>query len=580
MSNQRFAAAVANLRLPAAWALFVCWASLANAQIASSPSGVHFHVSGPAQRLEMIVNTSRILTLEYNVPRLLVDNPEVIRALPLSPNQIQVSAVKPGLTQINIWDEKKEVHAIDVLVFGDARELHNLLKSEFPDASLHVRPLASSVVISGQVPSGESVNRIVRMAEDYYPKVINNMQVGGVQQVLLHVKVLEVSRTKLRQFGVDWAALTGNDFIIQSVGGLVQAAATQGGSLTGVGDTLRVGILNSGNAVGAYIDLLRRYDLAKLLAEPTLVAVNGRAARFHSGGEFGYVVPSSSLNATQVGFKPFGTQVDFVPVVLGNGNIHLEVRPTVSEVDATLGANGVPGFRVRGADTAVEMKAGQTLVLAGLIQSRVEVQNRGLPWAADLPFIGAAFRRVREQVNEVELLIMVTPEFVEAMDPHEVPRCGPGQLTTSPSDVDFYWRGYMEVPRCDGAYHGVLPGEPGGEYIHPHEQTLPGAQDPAIPLPPPSSQGASSRAAAPPTVMDASEQRPSPNYYHHEPQAPSPPRFTPISSSNQPTPAARPENSSSRYNQSNEPARRSVSSDSSGEPAPKFIGPTGYDVLK
>jgi pilus assembly protein CpaC len=577
MSNQRFAAAVANLHLPAVLALIVCWSSLAQAQPVAQ-QGVHFRVSGAAQRLEMIVNTSRILTLEYNVPRLLVDNPEIVRALPLSPNQIQVSALKPGLTQINIWDEKKEVHAIDVLVYGDARELHNLLKSEFPDASLHVRPLASSVIISGFVSNPDSVSRIVRIAEDYYPKVINNMQVGGVQQVLLHVKVMEVSRTKLRQMGVDWAALSGNDFLIQSVSGIVTAATSQGGTLAGQNDTLRFGILNGSNAVGGYLDLLRKYNLAKLLAEPTLVAVSGRAARFHSGGEFGYVVPSSSLNATQVAFKPFGTEVDFVPIVLGNGNIRLEVRPTVSEVDASLGANGVPGFRIRSVDTAVEMKAGQTLALAGLIQTRVESENKGLPWASDLPWIGAAFRRVREQVNEVELLIMVTPELVEAMDPHEVPPCGPGQLTTSPSDTDFYWRGYLEVPRCDGNCNNYPPGGPSGEYIQPQGPAVPNPQDSPVPLP----QGASSARTTVtfPPLIESGDPRRSPNYYSNESPAPSPPKYTPISSPNQPTPAARPENSSSRYNRNSGPVTRSISSDSSDESGPKFIGPTGYDVLK
>ena len=108
----------------------------------------------------------------------------------------------------------------------------------------------------------------------------------------------------------------------------------------------------------------------------------------------------------------------------------------------------VPGIRTRWVDTAAEMNAGQTLALAGLIQTQVESENRGLPWLADLPWVGAAFRRVEEQNNEVELLILVTPEFVDALDPHEVPPCGPGQLTTSPNDVELYWRGYVEVPRC------------------------------------------------------------------------------------------------------------------------------------
>ena len=115
------------------------------------------------------------------------------------------------------------------------------------------------------------------------------------------------------------------------------------------------------------------------------------------------------------------------------------------------------------------MKAGQTLALAGLLQTRVEAQNRGLPWLADIPWFGAPFRHVREEVNEVELLILVTPEFVEASDPEELPPCGPGESTTSPNDVELYFRGYMEVPKC--CEDGSCPNCQGGGV--PSEMSVP-----------------------------------------------------------------------------------------------------------
>ena len=157
---------------------------------------LEFEVSDPNQRLEMIVNTSRILTTKHGIPKLLVDNERIIRAQPLSPNQVQISALHTGFTTMTVWDEKSREHTIDVLVFGDARELENLLMTEFPDATLVVRPLATSVVISGYVPRADMISQIVRIAEDYYPNVINNVTVGGVQQVLLHVKFLELSSAR------------------------------------------------------------------------------------------------------------------------------------------------------------------------------------------------------------------------------------------------------------------------------------------------------------------------------------------------------------------------------------------------
>ena len=132
----------------------------------------------------------------------------------LSPNQVQISAKATGVTQINLWDENKRLYTVNVLVVGDARELAMILRATFPDAALKVTPVASSVMLSGFVDKTEHIDRIIQIAEQYYPKVINNMSVGGVQQVLLHVKVMEVSRTKLRQLGVDWAKITGNNFII------------------------------------------------------------------------------------------------------------------------------------------------------------------------------------------------------------------------------------------------------------------------------------------------------------------------------------------------------------------------------
>ena len=435
---------------------------------------VHFQVSGPVERLEMIVNTSRILTTEHKVPQLLVENQGVVRAQPISPNQVQLSALKAGFTTLTVWDENQGEHTIDVLVYGDARELENLLMTEFPEATLRVRPLASSVVISGYVPRAEMVSRIVRMAEDYYPNVINNITIGGVQQILLHVKLMEVSRTKLRQLGFDWANFNGNDSVVQSVAGLISRADVAAGTATSAqGETIAFGIVNNANSFFGFIDALRQYNLVKVLAEPTLVTVSGRPASFSSGGEFPIIVPQS-LGTVSVEYRQFGTRVDFVPIVLGNGRVRLEVRPQVSEIDpsrsVTINSTSVPGLRTRWVDTGVEMKAGQTLALAGLIQTQVESQNTGLPWLADLPGVGAAFRRVREQNNEIELLILVTPEFVDALDADDVPPCGPGELTTSPSDVELYYKGYLETPKCcdDGSCSSCAGGVGPATYNSPN----------------------------------------------------------------------------------------------------------------
>jgi Flp pilus assembly secretin CpaC len=194
---------------------------------------------------------------------------------------------------------------------------------------------------------------------------------------------------------------------------------------------------------------LRRNNLVKVLASPTLTAVDGRPASFNAGGEIPILVPAG-LGQVGVQFREFGTRLDYVAKVRGGGKIWLEVRPYVSEIDPSnavlLQGINVPGLRSRFLETGVELSAGQTLALGGLLQVRTETINSGIPFFADLPWIGTVFRSTSEKQNEIELLITVTPNFAGPMNSHEVPVQAPGVGSQSPTDAELYWRGYMETP--------------------------------------------------------------------------------------------------------------------------------------
>ncbi len=474
----------------AALACAVACSSQAYAQDAQPPvPGVKFQVKGPSERLEMTVNTSKVVEFPFDVPKMLVNNPDLVRVIPISPKSIQLSAIRAGVTQVNVWDADGSVTSLDLVVLGDVGELDMTLKTLFPEASLKLRPLNSSLYISGFVPKAEMVQSISNVARDYFPNIINDMTVGGVQKILLHVKVMEVSRTKLRNLGFDWAQISGGSYITQSAARLLEAPGTLGNSLS-QGATIRFGIVGDGGSFYGFLEALRENNLAKLMAEPTLTTLSGRPATFNVGGEIPIPI-QQSLGVTTVQWREFGTRIDFVPIVLGNGVVRLEVRPEVTEIDPALrdSVTGTPGFRTRRADTAVEMKAGQTLAIAGLVQSREEALNRGVPVLADLPWFGAPFRRVSNTRNEIELLIFVTPEFCEAMDPNEVPPCGPGQLTVSPNDAELYGRGYLEVPRAGCANGNCGPNGllgPGGSGY----EDLPGAGSAPLAPPAPMPMGA------------------------------------------------------------------------------------------
>ncbi len=539
----------------------------------SRPPSLIYQVTHLHQRLEMTVNTSRRLEMKQKIPEAQVNNPDVVDLAPLAPNVVQVSAKNPGVTQINLWGEDENIYTIDVIVYRDVRELELLLQAQFPDAKLKVVPVGSGVMISGYVDQPEHVNLITRISEEYYPKVIPAMTVSGVHQVLLHVRVMEVSRTKLRALGFDFAKFTGQNYVASGISGLI---STFGGAIATSGqETFTFGVVDGTSSFFGVLEAMRQDQLMKILAEPTLVTVSGRPAFFQVGGEFPILVPQS-LGTVSIEYKKFGTQVDFVPLVLGNGRIRLEVRPRVSEIDntrsVTLDSATVPGLRTREVDTGVELNAGQTLAIAGLVQTRVESENKGLPWASEVPYIGALFRRVRHHDNEIELLILVTPELVGAMDAHEVPLCGPGMGTTIPDDCDLYLKGHLEVPHCNSACGTGCAGctslgggrsmlgdwDAGAMPVREGEMREPNLQEPPPPPSDPLGAPVDGRVGPGGTAGRADLRRPmfSPQPSHTAVRPHSPP----MRQNPQPAP---------------QPARAEGPS-----AAPVFLGPVGYDVLK
>jgi pilus assembly protein CpaC len=549
--------------------LCLCWTTITLATCATRPATAQ-DVGGPAvvqkidavnTKLEMMVDGSRILSMDKPIPKAQVANPELLDFTVLAENQVQIHAKKPGITTVNLWDQKGEVHTIDVIITGDVRELDRLLRIQFPTVAVKLVPTkSSSLIISGYVDRPDYVNRIVRIAEEYYPKVINNMIVGGSQQVLLHVKVMEVSRTNLKVLGFDFMGFTeSGNFMGSTASGLITKASPTaslfraGGLMSTTGrETFQFGIVNDPGGFVGFLEALKQEDLLKVLAEPNLVTVSGRPANYLVGGQMPYPMPTGFGNIA-IAFRDFGTQIDFVPIVLGNGGVRLEVRPRVSEIDPTLSitvaGTSVPGFRIREVDTGVELKFGQTLAIAGLLQQRTIAQKKGLPYLMDMPYIGTAFSRTTNTMNEVELLILVRPELVEALDPDQVPPCGPGMNSMSPDDCGLYWKRFLEVP---------IPPDMQG------------------PLPPFTRDGTEFDPANPPTAVPPTEDMPS-----SRARSSSRADVAAGAAAQNPRVAAAPASSGGRsdsYNPSTPQARRNAAPANAKPAKPGFIGPIGYDV--
>jgi hypothetical protein len=209
------------------------------------------------------------------------------------------------------------IHTIDVLIYGDARELEVALQTQFPNSSIKVFRYSESLILKGIIDQPEHATPIMRIAEDYAPKVINNMTVGGAQQVLLKVRILEVSRTGLRRIGLDANIVASR---VSATMTIPDFFPPQGASIGLVGHDFTT-----------LISLLQERGVAKIMAEPNLIAISGRPAKFNVGGKAAYVA-GVGIGQVQIGWEEFGTRVDFMPIVLGNGTIRLEVRPSVSSV--------------------------------------------------------------------------------------------------------------------------------------------------------------------------------------------------------------------------------------------------------
>ncbi len=546
---------------PLAIATLAIWMSWPAAAQSADPEPVVQKIQAGNTHLELRINESRTLTLDQKIPRAEVDNPDLLDFRLLSPSQAFFHAEKLGMTSVKLWGEDGEQYTIDVVVVGDVRELEGVLRQQFPTATIKLfSTAASTLILSGYVDRPDYVSRIVDIAREYFPKVLNNMTVGGSQQVVLHVRVMEVSRTKLRNAGFDFMNFQGSNYFGSTPGGLItKASATTGlfragGDFTSAGrEQFQFGIISNPTGFVGMIEALKQENILKVLAEPNIVTVSGRPAYFQVGGRIPYPQPTGFGNIS-VAFQNFGTQVDFVPIVLGNGNVRLEVKPSVSELDPTLSlqiaGTQVPGFRTREVDTGVEMKFGQTLALAGLLQQRTQAVRQGIPYLMDIPYLGAAFRRNSNNINEVELLIMVRPELAEALDPDQAPVCGPGMNTMSPNDCDLYWKGHIEVPIRHPGLTDPSPGGPiQGEPID-SPPASPAVGDATTPLS--RSTGVVAPNGGPTARTSLAASRPRWDL----------PRSSGPASSNPPNPQAR----------KTQPQTKPTS------PQPGFIGPRGYDV--
>ncbi len=415
-----------------------------------------FQIVSPATTIKMIHLDTRVVELANRIKIVDGFNAQTLSVNALSPHRIRLRAESPGVTTLKLIDEFDSVYVIELFVEPDTRELQSYLERLFPGTSVKAIGLRDGVVLRGWVTDPTQIPQIIDVAEQFYPIVHSQMNVGGVSQVQLHVKIMEVQRSKIRDLGFNFLALGQQYAVASTPGGIAPLSAMTapfGGPpaiTAGAGDAeLTFAITGSSDIFRGFLKALQTEALAKVLAEPTLVTTSGRPATMLSGGEFPVLVPQG-VGATSIEWKQFGVRMEAVPIVLGNGRLRLDIAPEVSAIDVSnaVSVDGfvVPGLTVRRVNTQVEMRFGETLMIGGLISTARTGTTQKIPFLGELPWIGAAFSRKTYKDGETELLILVTPQMVAPMAPGQVPPGGPGFHTDAPTDHELYLDGLLEVP--------------------------------------------------------------------------------------------------------------------------------------
>lgn len=443
------------------------------------------HGGSQSASLVLPFGKSAIIDLPADARDILVSNPQIADATVRTSRRAYVIGRALGNTNIFFFDASgRQIANVEIRVEPDVGPLNELLRRHAPGGNITAEAVNASVVLSGTAQNADDANRAAQLARTFLgigggegagdapaggpnspgsqspggatPRLINMIQVQGSEQVLVRVRVVEMSRTLVRQLGIN---LSYENLINQTIGddefidiatsmGFSVNNGALGGTTIGGGSVENVGQANE-RRTEATIQAFERAGLLRVLAEPNLTAISGEAARFLAGGEFPVPVAADDGQIT-VEFKPFGVGLAFTPVVMSGGRISLKVATEVSELTSegaistgdtpirnqdgsTSIIRGVtiPALQVRRAETTIEMSSGSSIVMAGLIQERSRQAIEGIPGAMNAPVMGALFRSRDFVNNETELVIIATPYLVRPTSPDRVRTPSDGFLNPS-----------------------------------------------------------------------------------------------------------------------------------------------------
>jgi pilus assembly protein CpaC len=396
-----------------------------------------------AEALHLLVGRSLVISSPTRITRISVADPAIVDALAVSPTQVLINGKSPGVASLVIWDETGQTQTFDAYVDIDVTELTAKLHQVMPDEPVQVEARGGVVTLSGSVSSQAAADRVVAIAQAMVPgknNVVSLLQVpippGG--EVLLEVKFADVDRSTMNQLGANLLATSPGKTVFTTTTGQYSPPSIQSGqTITGTSTTTTSGTVSSAGIpitlgslanifvfrndinLGLLIQALEQRNLVQILAEPNVLAENGKEASFLAGGEFPYPVvqgATGGVPVVTVQFREYGVKLSFTPVINPEGLIHLKVKPEVSSLDYTnaLTIQGftIPSLATRSVESEMILKDGQSFVIAGLVNNQVVEQFSKIPGLGDMPILGKLFKSRSISKTQDELLILVTPHIV------------------------------------------------------------------------------------------------------------------------------------------------------------------------
>lgn len=392
------------------------------------PTSAQVFITEPEGAVTLAQGTSAVLVSPVDFTRVSIANPDVAEAVVVSPNEILINGRALGSTTFVVWDTAGTRRIYGVEVTADAGALERHLTTLFPREDIEVTARGNTLILSGPVSSAFVSRRALELADGTGAVVIDNLQTPAPAQIMLQVRFAEVSRTALRALGNQILNVLNPDQLERD--GDWRAGTDSDGQI-------ELSLINSDASLSALIKALQENGDFQSLAEPTLLAMDGESASFLAGGEFPFptVQGANNSNAVSIEWREFGVRLDFTPAVTNIGNIRLDIAPEVSALDfaggLTISGFQLPSILSRRAETQVELREGQHLAIAGLLDRSIQENIRKLPILGSIPILGKLFQSTDERQQVTELLVIVTPRIVQPSD------VAPELPTGEPEDWDW-----------------------------------------------------------------------------------------------------------------------------------------------